>query len=113
MPLAPPRPCTHPGCHELTTNGRCAKHRRWTQREYDRSRPSAAKRGYDYEWQMFEADYLDRHRVCESIHGCTARASHAHHVQKLSEGGAKYDEANLQALCDSHHNRLKGAGGRG
>src|ERR1035437_297925 len=41
------RPCTTPGCPELTPGGPCESHRRIRQREHDERRGTSADRGYD------------------------------------------------------------------
>src|ERR1035437_8653173 len=41
------RPCTTPGCPELTPGGPCEQHRRARQREHDERRGTSAERGYD------------------------------------------------------------------
>ena len=41
------RPCTTPGCPELTPGGPCELHRRARQREHDERRGSSRDRGYD------------------------------------------------------------------
>lgn len=112
MPTRPQRLCLHPGCVELTDSSRCEKHRRQDDRERDRARPNSADRGYDGRWRKFRALYLASHPICESDEGCARKATDPHHIQRLIDGGAKYDESNLQALCGEHHDGLGGAGGR-
>jgi|GEM_PF-3284962 len=41
------RPCSTPGCPELTPGGPCEQHRRIRQREHDERRGSSRDRGYD------------------------------------------------------------------
>jgi 5-methylcytosine-specific restriction enzyme A len=41
------RPCSIPGCPELTPDGPCEQHRRARQREHDERRGSSVERGYD------------------------------------------------------------------
>ena len=41
------RPCTTPGCPELTPGGPCEQHRRIRQREHDERRGSSRDRGYE------------------------------------------------------------------
>ena len=41
------RPCSTPGCPELTSGGPCEQHRRARQREHDERRGSSRDRGYD------------------------------------------------------------------
>lgn len=109
VPIRPRRPCTEPGCDELSDCGLCAAHRR----ERDRRRASSSERGYDRRWQQAASGYFARHPVCESDRGCTRPATVRHHIRRLVDGGAKYDERNLQPLCDECHNKLGGRGGRG
>lgn len=55
MPFAPLRPCSTPGCQELTQNGPCPTHAR--QREQRRG--TAHARGYTYrDWQPFRKRFL-------------------------------------------------------
>jgi 5-methylcytosine-specific restriction enzyme A len=43
------RPCSTPGCPELTCGGPCEQHRRARQREHDERRGSSTECGYDAE----------------------------------------------------------------
>jgi 5-methylcytosine-specific restriction protein A len=114
MPFLPKRPCRQPGCGELVDSGYCEKcqSKRPTSLADDH-RGNSAERGYDAKWRRFRYGYLERHPLCESKWGCVLAATQIHHIVKLRDGGAKYDEANLQPLCDYHHAALGGAGGRG
>ncbi len=44
MPIAPPRPCNHPGCPALTGERFCEAHRKQRQKAYHRSRDTSAQR---------------------------------------------------------------------
>src|SRR4051812_20494908 len=103
MPIAPRRPCVHPSCGELTTTGRCDRHKL--------RRPSSASRGYTHEYRKFRADFLERHTTCESSRGCSNPATELHHPHRLIDGADACDEQNAQALCDVCHNSLGGKGG--
>ena len=50
---------------------------------------------------------LHQHPVCGACeqHGRVVTAVVADHVTPLKDGGARFDTANLQALCVSCHNR--------
>jgi 5-methylcytosine-specific restriction protein A len=110
---APLRPCPTPGCFELVKSGYCAAcQARRPQRLYDAERGSSAKRGYDRRWRKFREGYLKRHPICEAYPLCDAPSAQPHHIQRLADGGARFDERNLQALCESHHAGLRGGGGR-
>jgi hypothetical protein len=41
------RPCSSPGCPELTPGGPCEQHRRARQRRHDERRGTSTERGYD------------------------------------------------------------------
>jgi 5-methylcytosine-specific restriction protein A len=89
--------CTHPGCPELTSTGRCPAHRQ---------RASASSRGYDVHWRRTRGRYLKHHPVCETA-GCTSPAVDVHHLDMLGPNGPDgHRWANLQALCHPHHAQL-------
>ena len=111
MPLAAPTPCRHPGCGAvLAKPGYCDAHRVAVHRDYGR-----ARRGFDTErgfyrsaaWRAVRAAFLREHSVCTRCqgHGRVVVAVVADHVLPLKDGGARFDWANLQALCVSCHNR--------
>lgn len=112
MPTAPKRPCTYPGCPELVERGRCDAHKSGATKVYEQQRGSSNERGYDWKWRRFRPWYLNRHPMCEASMGCNQLATEIHHIVRLEDGGEKYDEANLQALCKPHHSSKRGAGGR-
>ena len=120
MPRKAPRPCQHPGCPGLSTARfpYCPKHlpayekkriealrkrkkRRQHDRKYDKSRPSAAKRGYDRRWRKDRELYLARNPLC-SWKGCRKLAEEVDHIVALSKGGT-HDWSNLQGFCKRHH----------
>jgi len=99
MPTRPPRECLHPRCHELTTEGNyCEKHRS----PYEKGRPSANDRGYDWHWYKVSKRYRMKHPVCEACNSAPTECTD--HIIPLVEGGDKYAEENLQALCVPCHN---------
>ena len=98
MPVRSATPCTAPGCARLAVmRGRCEQHKRDT-------RPSAARRGYDREWQRIRDEYLANHPYCESrAHdGQYVRGVLVDHIVPLVDGGTSAD-SNLQTLCSSCH----------
>jgi len=111
MPMRPKHPCAHQPCAELVDSRYCDRHAD-DAKQYDRSRGSSTARGYDRTWQKFRLMYLRRHTICEASEGCERPATEPHHIVRLQDGGARLSEDNLQALCHSHHSRLRGAGGR-
>lgn len=98
MPSRPRRPCTQPGCAELTLDGRCPAH----QRQYDNSRGTAAERGYGARWRRLRMMILRRDPICRM---CNRAASvHVDHIVPRARGGQDTD-GNLQGLCPSCHSR--------
>lgn len=104
MALAPKKPCRQIGCSKLTQakGGYCPRHtraeskKRWGKDK----RPNSSQRGYDADWQRAREQYLRKHPFCEmSGHVATM----VHHKVPISQGGARLDEANFQALCDNCH----------
>ncbi|MCA9312292.1 MAG: HNH endonuclease [Phycisphaerales bacterium] len=70
-------------------------------------RTSPARRGYDRGWQHLRRWFLMRHPLCQHCQrdGRTTPATEVDHVVPIRAGGARLDQANLQALCKSCHSR--------
>ncbi|GAC1405524.1 MAG: HNH endonuclease signature motif containing protein [Burkholderiaceae bacterium] len=93
----------------LATSGYCDRHRVAAHRDYGR-----ARRGFDAErtfyqsaaWRALRAAFLFQHPVCCRCEaaGRIVAAVVADHVLPIKDGGARLDEANLQALCVPCHN---------
>lgn len=76
----------------------------------ERQRGSAAARGYGHRWRRTRARFLAAHPVC-AIDGCSELATDAHHLDGLGPLGPDgHNEANLQALCHSHHSAITAGG---
>ncbi len=102
MPQAASRPCTHPGCGALVSDGsgRCARHRRpaW-------SKPAGAtKRVTGRKLQRKRSELFARSPLCSmcSERGRVTLATVRDHKTPLAEGGAD-DDSNVQGLCDACH----------
>ena len=111
MANRPMRLCSYPGCPALVYSGRCEKHTiKRDDKEYDRRRGSSTARGYNWEWQQFRAHYLRRHPLCVKCEeqGNITPATMIHHKTALRDGGSKYDEDNLVALCFDCHEIVEG-----
>jgi 5-methylcytosine-specific restriction protein A len=99
MPQRPMRPCTHPGCRELTRGGRCERHRRpsWeAEQKPTRLRGRRLQRERD---RLFSEQPLCVQ--CQS-RGITRVATQRDHIVPLAEGGEDTRD-NTQALCDECH----------
>lgn len=97
-PVAPPRPCTFPGCPTLVGSGRCVDHQP--------RRASASERGYGAAWRRKRAAHLRREPLCRECAGenRVTEATDVDHIISRARGGSE-DDSNLQSLCHSHHSR--------
>lgn len=114
MPKIPKHPCRHIGCGKLVEYGKayCPEHqaaaderKRDTTRIYDDKRPEA-KFYKGTRWQKLRRMFLAKHPLCEVClrEGRIEPAKIVDHIKEITDGGARYDEDNLQALCLSCHN---------
>ena len=106
MPVAAPKPCSHPGCGVLVKGGggRCQKHPA-TNGYADKFRKSRHERGYGVEWTKLRDIVLKRDAgLCQHCRkqGRVTLAREVDHITPKAEGGSD-DEANLQALCSLCH----------
>jgi 5-methylcytosine-specific restriction enzyme A len=115
MPHAPRRPCSWPGCHALTDDGRCAEHKRQGRKDSDGRRGSSASRGYGFRWQKAREAYLGRHPLCAQCLalGRIVPATVVDHiVPHKGDHELFWDSGNWQVLCKPCHDRKTGAEGR-
>ncbi|MBO3702953.1 MAG: HNH endonuclease [Candidatus Accumulibacter sp.] len=93
----------------LTSPGYCDAHRAGQHRDYGR-----ARRRFDTElgcyqsakWRAVRAALLRAHPVCQlcAARGLLVPAKVVDHVLPIKDGGARYDESNLERICTSCHN---------
>ena len=76
--------------------------------EADKRRPTAARRGYDAEWEALRKDVLAERPWCEAEKGCssTFRLNVHHRVSVRAAPERRLDRTNLQVLCHNCHSRL-------
>jgi 5-methylcytosine-specific restriction protein A len=108
VPRKPKRPCSHPGCPELTDDSYCHKHKRQMNKEYNKYQrdPSSNKR-YGRAWKRIRDRYIKAHPLCKECErqGRITPAEEVHHILPLSKGG-DHDASNLMSLCKSCHSRI-------
>lgn len=112
MPNKPLRPCRQPGCPELVQGGYCDKHKRDTNREYDKRRGTAHERGYTYRWQKYSKLFLSNPEnvFCKlQLPGCTNIADCVDHIDPPNgpDDPRFWDRDNHQPAC-IHCNSVKG-----
>ena len=108
MPYKPKRPCSHPGCPELTEARFCDKHARQEAARYEKyDRDPRSKKRYGRAWKRIRDRYVEAHPLCEECmkQGRMTQATEVHHILPLSRGGT-HDEANLMALCTPCHSAI-------
>lgn len=102
MPYAAKKPCSQPGCPNLVKKGYCSNHKHLTPKSrYDKSRASAAKRGYGHTWRKLRKMVLSRQPICQ-MHGCNEWSTDVDHIVPKAQGGDNRFK-NLQGLCHRHH----------
>lgn len=114
MPRKPKRPCSHPGCPNLTEERFCEEHAKLVNQNYEKyERNSQTKRRYGRAWKRIRDRYVALHPFCELCYekGILVETEEVHHKKKLSDGGT-HDKENLIALCKSCHSRVHAEQGR-
>lgn len=108
MPRKPKRPCSHPGCPNLTDGRYCPEHEKEENKRYERyDRDPATKRRYGRAWKRIRDSYAAAHPLCEQClkDGRYVATEEIHHKLPLSQGGT-HDRNNLIALCKSCHAKI-------
>ena len=108
MPNRPKRPCSHPGCPNLTDGRFCEEHEKQEASRYEKyDRDPAVRRRYGRAWKRIRDRYIAAHPLCEQCQkeGRMTPAQEVHHILPLSRGGT-HAEANLMALCTPCHSSI-------
>lgn len=71
---------------------------------FDRTRGSAAERGYDKDWFRLRHHFLKANPIC-CVAGCGRPTEHVDHIRSIREHPElRLVWANLRPMCASHHN---------
>jgi 5-methylcytosine-specific restriction protein A len=108
MPLKPKRPCSYPGCPNLTAERFCEEHAKKESQRYERyDRDPDKKKRYDRSWRRIRDQHLAEHPLCEQCEkvGKITPAREVHHIKPLSQGGT-HDPSNLMGLCTPCHSEI-------
>lgn len=108
MPRKPQRPCSTPGCPNLTNGQYCDEHRVQERKRYDQyQRSSDANKKYGRAWKRIRDRYASEHPLCErcELDGRLTPIQEVHHILPIAQGGT-HAIGNLMALCQSCHNKI-------
>lgn len=108
MPRKPKRPCSYPGCPNLTYGRFCDKHQKDENKRYEKyDRDPAIRRRYGRAWKRIRDKYAKEHPFCEECFkkGIMVPVEEVHHIKPLSDGGT-HDKSNLISLCKSCHAKI-------
>ena len=108
MPRKPKRPCSYPGCPNLTDGRYCPEHQQKVNSNYEKyGRDKKTKRRYGRAWKRIRDKYASEHPFCELCfeRGIIVETEEIHQKKPLSEGGT-HDRSNLIALCKSCHSSI-------
>ena len=101
MPYRPKKPCSYPGCPNLTDTQYCSEHKAFEKTNIYRS----GSRNPFYtskEWRRTREEFLNEHPFCVM---CGRPAEIVDHILPIEHGGATLDWNNLQPLCWGCHTR--------
>ena len=101
MTRAPRRYCSNPDCDRLLGRGEtCPDHP-----PRPRKRPRTKARGYGGDWQRLRKRVLAAEPWCRpcALQGVLTPATEVDHIVPISQGGARLDPGNLQAICTQCH----------
>ena len=113
MPLKPKRPCSFPGCPNLTNARFCEEHAKQEAKRYEKyGRDPAAKKRYGRTWKRIRDRYIAANPLCEQCkkNGKLTPAEEVHHIKPLSQGGSNTDD-NFMSLCKSCHSSISAESG--
>lgn len=113
MPRKPKRPCSFPGCPNLTEGRFCEEHEKQENKRYEKyDRDPAVRRRYGRVWKRIRDSYAASHPLCEEClkQGRYSKTEEIHHKLPLSQGGT-HERDNLMALCKSCHAKIHAGSG--
>ena len=108
MPTKFKKPCSYPGCPNLTTETYCSEHKAKVNKEYNKFQRSLDhNKIYGREWKRIRALYVREHPLCEMClkEGKLTPVEEVHHILPVERGGT-HDVSNLMSLCKSCHNKI-------
>lgn len=90
--------------------------RSWVPQRAAFERENGNKEFYNsWPWRKKSKSYREEHPLCVVCEreGLVVQARVVDHIVSINKGGDKFDDDNLQSLCDSCHNRKSSHESRG
>lgn len=108
MPNKLARPCRYRGCAEVTDSkeGYCATHCD----NYNKERKESVAFYHTNQWRKLRRWHIGQNPLCVV---CGKPGRVVDHIVPIRLGGNQLDTANLQTMCDYHHNQKRGREGAG
>ena len=103
MPYKPLKPCSHPGCPNLTANRYCIEHTK-----LNSERDNASGRGYDSRWRKARYRFLKNNPFCVrcKAEGKIVKATVVDHIiPHRGDEHIFWNHDNWQPLCKKCHDR--------
>jgi 5-methylcytosine-specific restriction protein A len=108
VPHKPKKPCSYPGCPNLTDETYCEVHKNMVAKQYNKFQrsPDHAKK-YGRGWKRIRDRYVKAHPLCERClaEGRMTPVEEVHHILSVNRGGTNED-VNLMSVCKSCHNKI-------
>lgn len=109
MPKKPLKPCSYPGCPNLTEGRYCEEHKKLREKQYNKyHRDKVVQSIYNSkEWKMLRRKKLELNPECEQClrEDRITRATMVDHIVPIKKGGGVFSMSNLQSLCWNCHSR--------
>ena len=108
MTSKPKRPCSYPGCPNLSNGQYCEEHRKMERKRYDKyERDPNINKTYGRAWKRIRDRHITLPPLCEMClkEDMLTPAQEVHHILPISKGGT-HSQDNLMSLCRSCHNKI-------
>ena len=108
MPRKPKRPCSYPGCPNLTDGQYCKEHEAVARRQYNKyERAPDINKKYGRAWKRIRDRYAAAQPLCAMClkEGRLTPVDEVHHIVPISRGGT-HARDNLMSLCRSCHAKI-------
>jgi 5-methylcytosine-specific restriction protein A len=100
------QPCLERGCPNIVKQGRCAQHSTRGPNHGPDTKTDEERKFYGSQhWRVTSQQHLRMEPLCRECQkrGRVSMATMTDHIVPIRFGGSRFDEKNLQSLCDPCH----------